>query len=223
VPSFLAEDIVLLALDARVFLLAPGTDGYQVVERRPTMGRTELVDLVFHGCRLAASRVLSVPTAAVRREVAIRRCALLAAGALGSASWCLEQAVAYAKVRQTFGRPLADRQAIQWMIADSARELHTSRLLVYQAACRLDLGEDAEEEAAAAKVLATESALRVVDRAMQIHGARGYSRDLPLERFWRELHVYRGLEGDNDELVRRHAASWLQQAQGAAGDGARLC
>jgi len=121
-----------------------------------------------------------------------------AAGTLGIAQAALDLAVDWARQRETFGSRLADKQAIQWMLADSEMELRAARLLVYEAAWRADLGKDMKLEASIAKVTATETAGRVVDRCIQIFGGLGVSKELPLERWYRELRVKRIGEGPSE-------------------------
>ncbi len=124
----------------------------------------------------------------------------IAARALGIADRCLEMAKEYAKIRHTFGKPLSSRQAIQWMIADSALELHSSRLLVYDTALRAQEGEKVYTETAMAKLSATEMVAKVVDRAMQIHGAAGLSDESILERCYRDVRPMRIYEGTSEAL-----------------------
>ena len=107
-------------------------------------------------------------------------------------------AVEYAKIRETFGQLLASRQAIQWMLVDNEFDIRSSRLLVLDAAAKADRGEEFRTEAALAKVAATEAAGRVVDRAIQIHGGLGVSKELPLERWYRELRIRRIGEGPTE-------------------------
>jgi acyl-CoA dehydrogenase len=121
-----------------------------------------------------------------------------AAGTLGVADAALQIAIDYAKERQTFGKPLAARQAVQWMIADSEIELRAARLLVYQAAWKADLGQPFAVDASAAKVYATETAGRIVDRCIQILGGMGVSKEMPLERWYRELRIKRIGEGPSE-------------------------
>ena len=121
-----------------------------------------------------------------------------AAGTIGTAQLALEMAIAYAKERHTFGSALADKQAIQWMIADSEMELRAARLLTYQAASLLDQGKPAKVEASIAKVVSTETANRVIDRCMQIHGGMGVAEELPFERWFRELRIKRIGEGPSE-------------------------
>jgi len=121
-----------------------------------------------------------------------------AAGTIGTAQLALEMAIEYAKQRETFGSPLADKQAIQWMIADSEMELRAARLLTYQAASLLDQGKPAKVEASIAKVVSTETANRVIDRCVQIHGGMGVAKELPFERWFRELRIKRIGEGPSE-------------------------
>jgi acyl-CoA dehydrogenase len=121
-----------------------------------------------------------------------------AAGVIGVAQEALRLAVDWVRQRKSFKSFLADKQAIQWMIADSEMELQAARLLVYQAAWRADLGHDIKIEASIAKVTATETAGRVVDRCIQMFGALGVSKELPLERWYRELRIKRIGEGPSE-------------------------
>ncbi len=130
-----------------------------------------------------------------------------AAGTLGIAQSALEIAIEWAKTRETFRSRLADKQAIQWMIADSEMELRAARLLVWQAAWQADLGHNPKIEASIAKVTATETAHRVVDRCIQIMGGLGVTKALPLERWFRELRIKRIGEGPSEVqrmVVARH-------------------
>jgi acyl-CoA dehydrogenase len=119
-----------------------------------------------------------------------------AAGTIGVAQAALQIAIEWAKERETFRSKLADKQAIQWMVADSEMELRAARLLTWQAAWIGDLGRgDLKIASSIAKVMATETAGRVVDRAIQILGGLGVSQELPLERWYRELRIKRIGEG----------------------------
>jgi acyl-CoA dehydrogenase len=125
-----------------------------------------------------------------------------AAGCIGIAVKAQEMAVDYAKLRQTFGAALASRQAIQWMIVDNEIDIRTSLWLVLAAAHKAERGEAYRTEAAMAKLVASEAGGRVVDRAMQIHGGYGMTKDLPLERWYREMRIRRIGEGPSE--VQRH-------------------
>ena len=121
-----------------------------------------------------------------------------AAAVIGIARAALDLAIDWAKQRHTFGSALADKQAIQWMIANSEIEIRAARLLVFQAAWNGDLGRDIKVDASVAKVYATEMAGRVVDRCIQIFGGLGVAREMPLERWYRELRIKRIGEGPSE-------------------------
>jgi len=122
----------------------------------------------------------------------------IAASAVGAAERLIEAMVEHARQRVQFGRPIAENQAIQWMIADSSTELDAARLLVYRAAWLEDRGERVTAEASKAKLYATEMAGRVADRAVQVHGGMGYMVDNLAERYYRDLRVYRLYEGTSE-------------------------
>jgi alkylation response protein AidB-like acyl-CoA dehydrogenase len=121
-----------------------------------------------------------------------------AAGCIGLAIRAQEMAIEWARVRRTFGDVLASRQAIQWMIVDNEVDIRTARWFTLAAAHRASRGLPFRTEAAMAKLVATEASARVVDRSMQIHGGYGMTKDLPLERWWRELRIRRIGEGPNE-------------------------
>jgi acyl-CoA dehydrogenase len=129
------------------------------------------------------------------------------ARALGVAERCLEMATSYAKQRSTFGRPLAERQAVQWMLADVFIELEAARLIVYKTATRLDRGEEAREDAYLAKYYADEMAFKATDACLQIHGGIGLTTDLPIEKMWRQQRSFRITEGASEVMkmvIARH-------------------
>jgi acyl-CoA dehydrogenase len=121
-----------------------------------------------------------------------------AAACIGVAVKAQEMAIEYAKLRDTFGAKLATRQAIQWMIVDNEIDIRTSIGLILAAAHRAERGEPFRTEAAMAKLVASEAGGRVVDRAMQIHGGYGMTKDLPLERWYREMRIRRIGEGPSE-------------------------
>ncbi len=118
--------------------------------------------------------------------------------ALGIAQGAFEEAVRYAKERQTFGKPLAEHQAIQFMLADMATEIHAARLMVYHAAWLKEQGRPYTHAAAMAKLFATEMAERVCRNAIQIHGGYGYSREYPVERMYRDTRLMTIGEGTSE-------------------------
>jgi acyl-CoA dehydrogenase len=123
-----------------------------------------------------------------------------AARAIGIAEEAVRLAVEWMGTRSTFGAPLATRQGLQWSIADAAVEISAGRLLTWQAAWKADTGQDARLEAAMAKLYCTEVGFRVVDSVMQILGAMGMAREVPLESWFRDLRVARVVEGTSEML-----------------------
>ncbi|MEP9357881.1 acyl-CoA dehydrogenase family protein [Sphingomonas sp. KR3-1] len=125
----------------------------------------------------------------------------IGACSLGGAQRCLDEAVKYTKDRQQFGRPIADFQNTQFVLADMATELEAARALLYLAAAKVTAGApDKTKFAAMAKRFATDTGSSVVDRALQLHGGYGYLMDYPIERFWRDLRVHSILEGTNQVM-----------------------
>jgi len=119
---------------------------------------------------------------------------------LGIAQRSLDMMIDYAQHRVTFGQPLSERQAVQFMIADSSMELHAARLMVYECAWRHDHGEDVRDLSYMVKVVCTEMTSRVVDRAIQVHGGIGLTTDLPLEWWYRQVRSIRITEGATEVL-----------------------
>ncbi|MFD1737350.1 acyl-CoA dehydrogenase family protein [Bacillus salitolerans] len=126
---------------------------------------------------------------------------VVGARAVGSAERLLQMAIEYSKERITFGQPIAERQAIQWMIADCAVDIEAARWLVLNAAFTLDQGEDNRHYASMAKLYGAQMGNRVVDKVLQIHGGMGYTRELPIERWYREARLWRIYDG-TDEIQR---------------------
>ncbi|MEE2916006.1 acyl-CoA dehydrogenase [Sphingomonas ginsenosidimutans] len=125
----------------------------------------------------------------------------IGACSLGGAQRCLDEAIAYTKDRQQFGRPVADFQNTQFTLADMDTELQAARYLLYVAAAKVTAAApDKTRFAAMAKRLATDTGSSVVDRALQLHGGYGYLMDYPIERFWRDLRVHSILEGTNQVM-----------------------
>jgi alkylation response protein AidB-like acyl-CoA dehydrogenase len=117
---------------------------------------------------------------------------------VGLARGALEEARSYAKERRTFGRPIAEHQAIAFMLADMATETAAARLLVHRAAALADRGEPFGREAAMGKLFASEAAMRATTRAIQIHGGNGYTRDYPVERYFRDAKLCEIGEGTSE-------------------------
>jgi acyl-CoA dehydrogenase len=173
----------------------------------PTMGEWGPASLSFQDVRVPHSAILGEEGRGF--ELAMRWIGkgryLLPARALGACERLVEMGMEHARHRVTFGSPIADRQAIQWMIADSAVEIEALRWLVLAAAWQVDQGIDSRQSQSMAKLYGGVKANEIVDRVLQMHGGMGYTRELPIERWYRELRVLRIYEG-TDEIQRRTIA-----------------
>jgi butyryl-CoA dehydrogenase len=132
----------------------------------------------------------------------------IAAQATGIAQGAFEAALSYAQQRQAFGHPIADFQAIQFMLADMSTEIDAARLLARRAAWKQDSGARFTMEASIAKLFASEMATRVTHKAIQIHGGYGYSREYPVERAYRDARITEIYEGTS-EIQRLVIAAWV--------------
>jgi acyl-CoA dehydrogenase len=130
---------------------------------------------------------------------------VIPAGAVGAAERLLQMALDYSQQRYTFGKPIGEHQMIQAMIADCAVELESARWLVLVAAWTTDQGRDPRHQSSMAKLAGATMANHVVDKVMQIHGGMGYTRELPIERWYREMRLWRIFEG-TDEIQKRAIA-----------------
>jgi acyl-CoA dehydrogenase len=178
-----------------------GTPGLAVTRTIDVMAPHPLGTILFSGCRVPTDRVVGEPGKGMR--VALGTLDLfrttVGAAALGFARRAFDEAVTYARARRAFGQPLADFQLTQAAIADMATAIDASALLVYRAAWTRDQGADrVTREAAMAKLVATESAQQVIDRAVQLLGARGLVRGAIVERLYREIRALRIYEGTSE-------------------------
>ncbi|MFD2417355.1 acyl-CoA dehydrogenase family protein [Amycolatopsis pigmentata] len=172
-----------------------------------TMGEWGPASLVFTDVRVPATNILGEVGQGfglAMRWIGRGRY-LLPARAIGSCERLISMAIEHANTRETFGAPIAERQAIQWMIADSGVELEALRWLVLHAAWQVDAGLDSRHAQSIAKLYGGQKANEIVDRVLQIHGGMGYTRELPVERWYRELRLLRIYEG-TDEIQRRTIA-----------------
>ncbi|TDP97092.1 acyl-CoA dehydrogenase family protein [Labedaea rhizosphaerae] len=172
-----------------------------------TMGEWGPASLIFEDVRVPHSAILGEEGKGF--ELAMRWIGrgryMLPARALGACERLVEMAIDQANNRVTFGEPIANRQAIQWMLADSAVEIEALRWLVLNAAWQIDQGMDSRHAQSMAKLYGGVKANEIVDRVLQIHGGMGYTRELPIERWYRELRLLRIYEG-TDEIQRRTIA-----------------
>ncbi len=183
------------------FLVDQGTSGMHIVRNVNTIGEMLTYELVFEDVELEPGQVLGEVGQAfipLQNRLGVRRMEL-AARCLGYADRLIQLMIEQANVRQTFGKPLADRQAVQWWISDSLMELHAARLMTYHAAWKVDRGaKDLRKEAAMLKVFATEMLSKVADRAIQVHGGMGLSKEMPIEYIYRLARIFRIVEGPSE-------------------------
>jgi len=184
----------------------------------PTMGEWGPASLVFEDVRVPAGNILGEVGKGFDLAMAWIRQGryLIPARAIGSAERLLQMAIDYAKIRQSMGHPIADYQAIQWQIADSQVEIEGAKWLTLYAAWRVQQGLDARHASSIAKLNGAVMANQVVDRVMQIHGGMGYTKELPVERWYRELRLLRIYEG-TDEIQRRTIARNLLKGHARLG------
>ncbi len=218
---------VLLKTDARaqpphkgmsVLLIEKGP-GFKVVRRLDKLGYRgiDTAELVFEDCRVPAANLIGMEEGHGLQQVLngleLGRINVAARGA-GLARACLEESLRYAQLRKTFGKPIAQHQAIQLKLADMATRVEAARLLTEAAARAYDAGGRSDLEAGMAKLYATEAALENSLEAMRIHGAYGYSREFNIERYYRDAPLLAIGEGTNElqriiiarELVKRNPA-----------------
>jgi alkylation response protein AidB-like acyl-CoA dehydrogenase len=173
----------------------------------PTMGQWGPASLIFEDVRVPEENVLGEVGRGF--DLAMRWIGqgryLIPARAIGAAERMLQMAIDYAKIRKSMGHPIADYQAIQWMIADSQVEIESAKWLTLHAAWQVQRGRDARHASSIAKLHGATMANQVVDRVLQIHGGMGYTKELPIERWYRELRLLRIFEG-TDEIQRRTIA-----------------
>lgn len=156
--------------------------------------------LTYQDVRVPKNHMLGDPGQGLYQTLEVLDGGRIGIGAIsvGLAQGALDEAIAYAKERVTFGVPLTRHQAIQWMIADAATQIEAARLLIYQAAWLKDRGKPYSKEAAIAKLFATEMAEKVCRDAIQILGSYGYSREYPVERLYRDARLMTIGEGTSE-------------------------
>jgi alkylation response protein AidB-like acyl-CoA dehydrogenase len=184
------------------FIVEHGTPGFTVGRHIEKLGMrsSDTAELVFENVRVPDAQRLGELGHGFLDTLKILDRGRISIGALalGLGRAAHEAAVRYARDRKQFGGSIADFQAIQWMIADSATELEAARLLVWKAAATQDKGQSSTTESAMAKLFASEAAMRACDRAIQIHGGYGYTREYPVERMWRDVKLTQIGEGTSE-------------------------
>lgn len=186
------------------------TPGYLLGKRRPTMGLRGMPEMEVHlrDCAVPRENLVVRGFANVMSAYNAQRCGA-AAVALGIAEAAYDTAVSYLQSRHQFGRPLADFQGLQWKMADARIQLDASRLLLERAVTQLgDDGFPRPHYAAIAKVFTAETAVRVTNEVLQVHGALGYSREIPVERMVRDARMFT-IGGGTVEALRNLTAKYI--------------
>jgi alkylation response protein AidB-like acyl-CoA dehydrogenase len=182
-----------------MFLVEAGTPGFRPGSKDHVLGLHGVGtgELVLDACHVPRAALLGSERGGFKRAMESLNTGRvgIAAQALGVAQAALDAALAYAQTREAFGRPIAELQAIQFLLADMSAAVEAVRLLVRRAALLRDRGRPLARAAAEAKLMAAETAVRVTSDALQIHGAAGYATDFPLERLYRDARVYPIFEG----------------------------
>jgi butyryl-CoA dehydrogenase len=184
------------------FIVEASTPGFQVGAEEKKLGirGSNTTELHFEECRVAKANLLGA--AGEGFKIAMQTLdggrIGIASQAVGIGQACIDASVKYAHERQAFGKPLADIQAIQFMIADMALEIQASRLLTYHAAWLKDQGVRFSKQAAMAKLHASEAATKAAHMAVQIHGGYGYLQDFPVERLYRDARITEIYEGTSE-------------------------
>ena len=189
-----------------------GTRGFTVGKEEKKLGihATACTELVFTDCEVPASNRLGREGEGYKIALATLDSGRIgiASQAIGIAQGAFEASLGYARQRQAFGVPIAEFQAIQFMLADMATEIDAARLLARRAAWKQDSGARFSMEASIAKLFASEMATRVAHKAIQIHGGNGYSSEYPVERAYRDARITEIYEGTS-EIQRLVIASWV--------------
>ena len=182
------------------FLVDKGTPGFNVLRAIPMIGGQVTYEVVYEDCRVPASKLLGKEGqgfAPMQTRLSTRR---LQMGIWGYtlAQRALDMMIEHAGQRETFGAKLADRQAIQWWVADASTKIHAARLMAYDIAWKLDQGRDVRVEISMLKVFGTELGWEVIDQAMQAFGAMGMTKELPLQMMAGQMRTMRIYDGPSE-------------------------
>jgi alkylation response protein AidB-like acyl-CoA dehydrogenase len=184
------------------FVIEKGHPGFRPGKKENKMGlrASDTSEVVMKDCRVGPDQLIGQPGAGFLNAMTILDGGRIsiAALALGMARGAHDAALAYATQREQFGKPIAEFQAIQFMLADMATEIDAAALLVYRAAWLRDLGRPTTRESAMAKLFASEIGVRVADRALQIFGGYGYVKDFPVEKYYRDMKLCTIGEGTSE-------------------------
>ena len=189
-----------------------GTPGFKVGKEEKKLGinATACCELIFTDCEVPVANRVGNEGEGYKIALSTLDGGRIGVGAqaVGIAQGAFEAALKYSQERLAFGQPIAQFQAIQFMLADMATEIDASRLLVRKAAWKQDTGARFSMEAAIAKLFASEMATRVTHKAIQVHGGNGYSREYPVERAYRDARITEIYEGTS-EIQRLVISSWV--------------
>ena len=200
------------------FIVEAGTPGISFGKRDKKMGQkgAHTCDVIFDNCRVPAANLIGEVEGMgfkTAMKVLDKGRIHIAAICVAVAQRMLDDTLRYAMERKQFGKPIADFQLVQAMLADSRAELYAARCMVLDAARRRDNGENVGTEASCAKLFASEMCGRVADRAVQVHGGAGYVSDYGIERFYRDVRLFRIYEGTSQVQQLVIARNMIRDAQ----------
>ena len=184
------------------FIVESDAPGFSIGKKEEKLGirGSSTTELIFEDCIIPAENLLGDENGGFK--IAMKTLdggrIGIAAQALGIAQGALDQSIAYMKERIQFGKPISAFQGLQWMVAEMDTEVEAARLLLYRAAWNKDMGLPYAKEAAMAKLYASEVAMRVTTKAVQLHGGYGYTRDYPVERMMRDAKITEIYEGTSE-------------------------
>jgi len=182
------------------FLIDKGTPGFNVLRRIPMLGGQFTYEVALENCRVPHANLLGTEGqgfAPMQVRLSTRRLQM-ASWSIGMATRALEMMLDYAPQRVTFGEPLSQRQAVQWWVTDAATKIKAARLMTYETAWKLDQGADVRTDVSMVKAYATEMAYEVLDHAMQLYGAMGVTKELPLSLMQAQMRTMRIYDGPTE-------------------------
>jgi len=184
------------------FLVNKGTPGFEVGHTEDKLGlrASDTTDLIFEDCRIPAGNLLGAEGDGFKIAMTALDCGRIgiAAQSIGVATAAFDSAVKYAKQRTQFGQKISKFQALRFIIADIATEIEAARQLMFSAAATKDRGENFTMQASMAKLYASEMVNRVTAKAIQMHGGYGFTKDYPVERYYRDARVFTIYEGTSE-------------------------
>lgn len=204
------------------FIVERGTPGISLGKQDKKMGQkgAHTCDVIFDDCRVPAANIIGGKEGMgfkTAMKVLDKGRLHISAICVGAAERMLNDALRYAMEREQFGKPIAEFQLIQAMLADSKAEIYAARSMILDAARRRDQKQDISTEASCCKLFASEMCGRVADRAVQIHGGAGYVSDYAVERFYRDVRLFRIYEGTTQIQQLVIARNMIRDAAGVAG------